>query len=219
MKPEAELSYFNFIVNSDGSIHLHVSCWVMVLLLIVAIGIGVVVLWRNGFFAGLRDGTFEISQTDLGIGDSVISLSPNHVDKQIAYKIWVELSTRKLGLNIDLEHDVIAEIYDSWYAFFGITRELIKDVPVQRFRREGTSRIIKLSIDVLNLGVRPHLTTWQARYRRWYESEIDNPGNEKLSLQEIQKRFPEYAALSLDLKKVNQQLMNYRQSLLNLISS
>ena len=101
----------------------------------------------------------------MGIGGQKIFLRPNTTDLQIAYKIWVELSTRKIGLPIDLNHDVLLEVYDSWYEFFSVTRNHIKDVPATRFRRKDTEQIIMLSIDILNLEVRPHLTRWQARFR------------------------------------------------------
>ena len=60
-----------------------------------------------------------LDQAEIGIGSSKVTIRPNHLDKQIAYNIWVELSTRKIGLEIDLENDVILEVYNSWYAFFG----------------------------------------------------------------------------------------------------
>lgn len=104
--------------------------------------------------------TFEINEAEFGLGDQKIKLSPNVTDQQIAYKIWVELSTRKIGIPIDTANDVISEIYDSWFNFFSVTRELIKDVPVQKFRRKDTEQIVRLSIEVLNQGIRPHLTLW-----------------------------------------------------------
>ncbi|WP_208529061.1 hypothetical protein [Pseudomonas aeruginosa] len=80
---------------------------------------------------------YEIDEAELGIGEQKIKLRPNIVDKQIAYKVWVELSTRKIGLPIDLDNDVISEVYDSWFSFFSVTRELIKDVPVVEVSKEG----------------------------------------------------------------------------------
>jgi hypothetical protein len=138
---------------------------------------------------------------------------------QIAYKIWVELSTRKIGLPIDLEDDVVADIYDSWYSFFSVTRELIKDVPVSRFRRKDTEQIVRLSIEVLNMGIRPHLTKWQARFRRWYEQELTKEDNAKLHPQDIQKSFPQFQELASDIALVNQRLINYRQKMYELVTS
>jgi len=63
--------------------------------------------------------SMEISEVELGIGQQKITLRPNTVDKQVAYQIWVELSTRKLGIPVDIEKDIIVEVYTSWYKVWG----------------------------------------------------------------------------------------------------
>jgi len=63
--------------------------------------------------------SMEISEVELGIGQQKITLRPNTVDKQVAYQIWVELSTRKLGIPVDIEKDLIVEVYNSWYKVWG----------------------------------------------------------------------------------------------------
>lgn len=161
--------------------------------------------------------TFEINEAEFGLGDQKIKLSPNVTDQQIAYKIWVELSTRKIGISIDTANDVISEVYDSWFNFFSVTRELIKDVPVQKFRRKDTEQIIRLSIEVLNQGIRPHLTQWQARFRRWYENQLKMNANADVHPQDIQKKFPQFEELERDLLDVNQRLINYRQKMYEII--
>lgn len=161
--------------------------------------------------------SFEIDQAEIGVGAQKIKLSPNEIDRQIAYKIWVELSTRKIGLPIDLEHDVVAEIYDSWHAFFSVTRDLVKDVPVRKFRRKDTEEIVRLSIAVLNEGLRPHLTAWQARFRRWYERSATDAALVHEAPQDIQKKFPQYAELSSDLMAVNARLIAYRETMYDLV--
>ncbi len=88
-------------------------------------------------------------------------------------------------MKIDLDNDVIDEIYDSWYEFFGLTRELIKSIPVSRVRKdESTKELVSIAIEVLNKGIRTHLTKWQARFRKWYKMEIEKEENKKLSCQE-----------------------------------
>lgn len=157
----------------------------------------------------------EISETRLGIGSNTITLKPNYVDLQIAYKLWVELSTRKIGLKIDLEDDVINEIYNSWYEFFGITRELIKNIPITKIKSPDTKKIIELSIDILNKGIRPHLTKWQARFRKWYDEEKGKGSTP----QEIQRKFKDYDKLTKDLIELNNNLIEYRSSLRKIIDS
>ena len=101
---------------------------------------------------------------------SSVKLKYNRKDQEVAYKLWVELSTRKIGLPFDQENDVITEVYNSWYDFFKIARELLKDIPASRL--PYSNDLIKLTERVLNVGLRPHLTKWQAKYRQWYNNEF-----------------------------------------------
>lgn len=157
---------------------------------------------------------YEINEAVIGIGKQNVKIKPNYQDMQIAYKLWVELSTRKIGLEIDLDNDVIKELYDSWYEFFTLTRELIKEIPISKIRKdESTRELVRIAIDVLNEGLRPHLTTWQARFRRWYSTEIEREENKQLSPQEIQKKYPEYEKLTKEMIDVNRQLIEYRKIL------
>jgi hypothetical protein len=168
--------------------------------------------WFNRLWRQVK--SYDIDEAAIGIGSNKVTIKPNVEDMQIAYKLWVELSTRKIGLEIDLGNDVIKEIYDSWYEFFSVTRELIKSIPVSKIRKDkSTKELVNLSIDVLNEGIRPHLTKWQARFRRWYSSEIDKADNCLLSPQDCQKKFPEYQELTKDLMAVNKRLIEYRNLL------
>lgn len=147
-----------------------------------------------------------VDEVNLGIGNSSVKLSYNKKDQEIAYKIWVELSTREIGLRFDKENDVIKEVYDSWYKFFGTTRELLKDIPVNRIPYSGN--LIELTEKVLNIGLRPHLTRWQAKFRKWYEEELKNNSG---TPQEIQKKYPEYATLIEDLRETNERMIEYKK--------
>lgn len=188
-------------------------------LVVVGIGILIAIILLSRFFQlPMRFWkTFEINEAEFGLGDQKIKLSPNITDQQIAYKIWVELSTRKIGIPIDIENDVVSEVYDSWFSFFSVTRELIKDIPVQKFRRKDTEQIVRLSIEVLNQGIRPHLTQWQARFRRWYDNQLKIEANAEVNPQDIQKKFPQFAELKRDMLIVNQRLINYRKKMYEII--
>lgn len=205
---------FEATVNWPLELRVFASSYVLWAIVLAAFG---VVVWRLCKHLPLYQ-SLQIDQAELGIGGSKIKLTPNWIDRQIAYKIWVELSTRKIGLPIDLDHDVIVEVYDSWHTFFQVTRELIKDVPVSKFRRHDTEQIVRISIGVLNDGLRPHLTTWQARFRRWYDYELNAESAVGLAPQEIQRAFGKYTELSEDLIRVNGRLMAYRKLMYELIT-
>ncbi|MCX6557428.1 MAG: hypothetical protein NTW95_08390 [Candidatus Aminicenantes bacterium] len=141
-----------------------------------------------------------------GIGK--VKIRPSHEDVQVAHKAWVELVTRKAGLPFDEDHDVIVEVYDSWYALFQEMRSLAKEIPAEKLRNsKDTQELIRLLIDALNLGLRPHLTKWQAKFRHWYEKAIKENGGK--SPQEIQKEYSHYRELVDDLKIVNKQIVDY----------
>ncbi len=192
--------------------------YIVVIAIAVLLALGVFWRWRVGAWTWHH---FEIDEAEIGVGGGKLRFKPNLTDRQVAYAIWVELSTRKIGLEIDFEHDVIAEIYDSWYHFFSVTRDLLKDVPVAQVNRESTQAIIRLSVEVLNQGLRPHLTRWQARFRRWYDREMkkydDAAVMEVLDPQQIQRQFPQYDTLKADMERVNRGLMRYRAKMQELV--
>ena len=194
------------------------NLWMILILVVLLVGGWVIWMLVSSRFS-IK--TFEIDEAQIGVGDEKLSFRPNRIDRQIAYAIWIELSTRKIGLPISFEDDVIAEVYDSWYSFFGVTRELIKQIPVHKLNRESTMTIIGLSVDVLNQGLRPHLTKWQARFRFWYERELrtynSRQNQDPLDPQTIQARFPHYKELKADLQRVNTSLIAYREKLSELV--
>lgn len=155
----------------------------------------------------LNEKSMEIKDFDLGIGNSMIKLSYNKKDQEVAYKLWVELSTRKIGIPFDDENDVIAQVYDSWYDFFKIARDTLKEIPPERI--PYSNNLINLTEQVLNEGLRPHLTKWQARFRTWYENESNI--TDSLSPQELQKRFPDIDQLVSDLKNTNNHMIEYKR--------
>ena len=203
----------SFKITPDFGIDLHVGSWVVLLVIVCVL---LLVAYR---FVGRssRISDMQIDGAQMGLGNLKLNFKPNDLDRQIAYSIWVELSTRKLGLPIDLKDDVILEVYDSWYAFFGITRNLIRDIPVSKARSDSTSKIIPLSIEVLNQGLRPHLTRWQARFRQWHSQNTEEKPS--LSPQERQRQFPEFEALTEDLLKVNENIIAYRKQMRELAMS
>jgi hypothetical protein len=205
------VNIFSISLNPDHSLSFTLSLYTL-LVFIVFVLIVLLIRWS---IAGRR-ANFEIDAAELGIGSHKISFKPNVRDQEIAYKIWVELSTRKIGLPIEFEHDVIVEVYDSWHNFFSITRELIKDIPVSKVQNHSTRKIVTLSISLLNEGLRPHLTTWQARFRRWYDHQLQEAKSD-VDPQSIQVKYPRFAELTEDMEKVNRRLILYREKMRELV--
>jgi hypothetical protein len=205
------------ILSIDGCRHFHliIDLWFLGLAGLLLVLVGLILKTTGG--RRLRQ-TLSVDEVELGIGTGTVKLKPNRDDVQIAYKLWVELNTRKLGLPFDDKNDVITEVYDSWYAFFGITRQLMKEIPIGKVLSERSTRtLVDISIDVLNKAIRPHLTRWQAHFRRWHAVENGRSGNESLTPQQLQKRFPQFNELIADLKETNKRLMSYSNLLRKLV--
>lgn len=178
-----------------------------VFLVLALIGLIALLLyrWRKG--SQCRDWAVVDAEIELG-GIGKVRIRPSYEDVQIAHKAWVELVTRKAGLPFDEEHDIITEVYDSWYALFREMRGLAKEIPAEKLRNsKDTQELVKLLVDALNLGLRPHLTKWQAKFRHWFKSAIKKDDGK--SPQEIQKQYPQYQELVNDLKEVNKQIVKY----------
>jgi Transposase IS66 family len=103
---------------------------------------------------------YELVKLNVQLGNvGAVEQRPNNEDVQIAHRIWTELMTRKAAQPIDVGHDVIVEIYNSWYALFGRVRQLISDIPGHMLRKEkSTQELVRIATQTLNNGLRPHLT-------------------------------------------------------------
>lgn len=200
-----KLSLIEITFADLKTLSISINIWIFILL-IVLIFIAIKLMKYLANYAIIS--SIDIEEVELGIGGSKVKLQYNHKEKEIAYKLWVELNTRKIGLAYDEDYDVITEVYDSWYKAFEITRQLIKEIPVNYIHR--SSELIRITTRVLNMGLRPHLTRWQARYRRWYNKALIAPENASLTPQDIQKKYPEYDALLNDLLITNRRLIRYK---------
>lgn len=152
---------------------------------------------------------------------TTVKIKANREEKKIAHKIWTELITRKAALPFEKDKDVIVEVYDSWHKLFQCVREQISILPVEKLKgreKKDIENLIDISTKVLNDGLRPHLTEWQARFRLWYEQEKEESQATK-SPQEIQKEFPEYDLLVSDIVIVNNKLVKFAGELKKLVRS
>jgi len=156
---------------------------------------------------------FEIVDAEIELGGiGKIKIRPSYEEVQIAHKAWTELATRKAALLFDEENDVVVEVYNSWCELFGRMRDLVKEIPAQKLRSSrDTRQLVRLLVEALNKGLRPHLTRWQAKFRRWYEAQLKE--HQGAAPQVIQRQFPEYGELVKDLKVVNQQIVEYAEVL------
>jgi len=191
---------------NDFLLEIHIS--------IVFIAFILLLLWISTIFKRKWIGYNEVIELEINLGGiGKLKIKPGYEEIRIAYKAWVELSTRKAGLVFDDGNDVIVEVYDSWYILFKQMRELIKEIPIEHIRNNNdTDNLVKILVDSLNKGLRPHLTKWHTRFSKWYEIELEKEKSCTSPIrypQEIQKNFPEYELLKNELKQINIDLLQY----------
>ena len=154
-------------------------------------------------------------EATIGIGSSSIKVKYDSRIKEVAYKIWIELTTRKIGIMFDEANDVIIEVYNSWYDAFKIIRMLLEEIPADRLN--DAKGLVDITTKVLNYGLRPHLTKWHAKFRKWYEYELEKDSSS--SPQSIQQNYPEYQQLVEEIKATNLLMVNYAKELKKLIDA
>ena len=186
------MNIFDFSFDNWYTLVLKLN-WLAVILIILAIFV-IVYLWNKCIKYAVKK-SLMVDEVLLGIGNSQVKLKYNKKDQEIAYKLWVELSTRK-----------IFEVYDSWYDFFTTARELMEEIPAERLKY--SSELIELIEAVLNKGLRPHLTIWQAKFRKWYNENLDS--NIGKTPQQIQEMYPHYEELKKDLIDTNTRIIEYK---------
>ncbi|MGH1334820.1 MAG: hypothetical protein ACRBFS_01735 [Aureispira sp.] len=188
--------------------------WVGMIILVIIGLIGMkLVQWAlNNHHFRLK--TIELS---LPIGLSM-EIQRNEATMYIANRIYVELMTRKAATLFDPEHDIIWDVYDSFYILFKGIREELKNIPGEYLNDYSSSReLLELGITILNNGLRPHLTKHQARYRTWHR--IQEKKYPELPPQELQQKYPDYQALVEDLQAANRQMMQWTTTLEQLLKT
>jgi hypothetical protein len=101
-------------------------------------------------------GTWRVTKANFkfaGLGH--VEICPDNDVAKIAHNEWVELSSRKAAIPFDPEHDVINEVYNSWYDLFRALRELAKAVPADAVRANGdAAKLAEVLLNALNKGLR-----------------------------------------------------------------
>ncbi len=184
-------------INIDGlDLNITISL-VAVAIILIVIGI---VWWI--FFRKVRNRQAGTITINMPFNTGTVEITANYQEKLIAHQIWTELVTRKAALPFEREKDVIVQVYDSWYTLFGVVRELIRDIPVEKLHgvdKGSIEHLTDVALNVLNDGLRPHLTEWQAKFRAWYD-EQDKTG---ITPQELQQKYGQYEELVTDIESVN----------------
>lgn len=141
---------------------------------------------------------------NLGLGGvASCTLLPDDDVTRIAHEAWVELATRKAAIPVQAD-DVLVEVYDSWYELFRALRQLARQVPARVLHRSADAKtLLDTLVLAMNLGLRPHLTRYQAAFRDWWGRCAADAELAGLTPQERQARYPGFVELKADMLSVN----------------
>jgi hypothetical protein len=215
---EAEkLKIIDFYFDIEkGVFSLTLNLWILLIVLILIFLVTYLVKrYRNNSAIEKNIKPVKLKYT---LGGTVVEydITRNYKNIEIAHRIYIELITRKAAIEIEDDKDVIVEVYNSWYSLFQITRDELKSIDGELIKDNDTStQLVKLLTDILNKGLRPHLTEYQAKFRKWYNEQLENDNS--LSPQEIQTNYTDFIPLMNSMKEVNINLIDYSKQLKKII--
>lgn len=169
----------------------------------------------SDFIGGVNERiNLHISTTEITVpiagGSLTLNIAKN--DRQAAWNIYTQLSTRVAAVEFDESFDSAYLVHQSLYKMFDLIREEISKIPVERVRGDKSDNTVVFYMDILNKGIRPHLSKWHLPLEAFVKTEREKHPNE--SYFEIEKKFPLRKELIESLKAMNIRMNGYSKSLL-----
>ena len=208
---DTKISELSAVANLESfTVSLTINTWIALTIFVLLVA---AILYK--LINYLRYKKVKMTKMTLKVAGQTISfdVERNYKNLEIAHRIYIELVTRKAAIPIDQDKDIIVEVYNSWYILFKTTRDEIKAITGELLEHPKSESLISMATNVLNKGLRPHLTTYQGRFRRWYDTELRKETNLDSSPQEIQRKFSDYDELVASMKEVNDLLAEYANQL------
>jgi hypothetical protein len=118
--------------------------------------------------------------------------------RQVAWRLFVETSTRVSTQPLDDESGLLREAMTSLYSLYQTVREELRSGQPTSPRAQGQN-VEELAIAMLNRELRPFLSRWHLRLSAW---ERQHAGQDESA-------WPENAACRRDLKQLQEQMRSY----------
>ena len=118
----------------------------------------------------LAEADFTADTAELNIAGQKVQFKVN-VERQAAWKLYVDLNTRIATQPIKAEEGVLRETLTSLHAIFKITREILKDAGPAVAQEHDSLGFY--AMEVLNQILRPVLATWHPALTHWEEQQRD----------------------------------------------
>ena len=156
----------------------------------------------------------------LNLGFVTITGELSELDRQCAWELYSELSTRVSVTGkfddpdcTNIAGELYVESLDSVYSFFKSAREIMKRFPVGKTGSVNNHLGAMIS-RVLSNVLRPFLEKWQVRYRHWWE----NQSNPRLTPLDRQSQFPELDTFLTDWTSVRWLMRQLQKELVSTYS-
>jgi len=179
------------------------SEWIWVAASVIVVGLIIAIMFWRKWHAT----TLTISLLLFGN----ISFAATKRDRELAWKLYVQLITRKAALPFDRDYDVVLVIHESLYQLFPATRDLLLDIADSENTMRSEVPVIMERI--LNGRIRPYLTRWHSDFAAWEQTNALTDTVTENSPRERQRGFPEYDALVADLETLNDELSEFATEL------
>lgn len=134
--------------------------------------------------------------------------------KNVAWELYCELSTRVGVVDFKPEEDLIIYCLDSWYNFFQLARQKIKELKIPKKKkvkkRKKKSKTIKeyylseIILKLLNEQLRPFLRKWHGDFRHYWEfdsNEKDYPIKRQINFSNYDELIKEIDEMQNKLKE------------------
>jgi hypothetical protein len=130
----------------------------------------------------------------------------DRAQQEAAWQLYVELITRISVQPLGPNEGLLSEALSSIYSLFEETRRILKEhgPRVARPLQGGTLSLGKISVQVLNLRLRPFLSKWHPLLQSYETTRAAG-----VSLQDHENSWPYAAALRAELENLQNHILEY----------
>ena len=146
-----------------------------------------------------------------------INLAVSRNDQEVAWKIYSQITTRVAVVDFNEDYDSFTVVNQSLYTVFGIIRDQIGNIPIERIRREKSDELVKFYTGILNEGIRPYLSKWHMPISKWVETQ--KAKHPESTIYELEKTFPRRTEILQDIKNMNDRMKKNSEALLKIVKA
>lgn len=145
-------------------------------------------------------------QVSLPFGLGSAELEPDYAEQQVAWILYVELSTRVSLHPLDPEHGLLRESLSSLHSIFTTTRTVLREAgPHVAGHPQSVGAV---ALRVLNQGLRPFLSKWHPLLSEWEGTKMDGE-----SAIEHERRWQRTREMRTELSTLSTNLQVYALAL------